>query len=339
MPPALLRRPLTVSAWLVMSVLALALSPLLLAAAALASALARRPQPLLLARFSISYFAHELGVLVACGWLWLASGFGLKVRSSPWRDRHRRLLHWFVHGMATRALRLLRIEVRPSATPEASAALEGERPLLFFSRHAGPGDTVFLIDLLLDRYHRVPSVVFKEELTVDPSVDLIAHRLPHAVLDTSRPDECEERIAEVAANLEERGVLVLFPEGGNFTPARRRRALLKLWRKGRVRETAAGLEMRHVMPPHPGGALAALRGRPEADVVFSAHTGLGLAAFPRQLWRHTPIGRTFRNQMWLVRADERPADPDAQIEWLYAWWQRLDDWVDEQGEELPTGSD
>jgi 1-acyl-sn-glycerol-3-phosphate acyltransferase len=182
--------------------------------------------------------------------------------------------------------------------------------------------------------------VFKDTLAIDPAIDLMGHRLPHAILDTSDPPECEERIRTVTAELEPRGVLVLFPEGGNFTLERRRNAIRRLWRKGRRREAAAAQDMSHMLPPHPTGALAALSGDPDADVIFAAHTGLGLAAFPRQLWQHTPIGETLRTRMWLAPAAERPQDPDAQVRWLYAWWKRLDEWIDSAGEELaaPTGS-
>ena len=81
MPPAAIRRPVTITAWLVLSTACLLLSPLLLAAAALAAAVLRRPQPLLLARLAIAYFALELRVLARCGMLWLASGFGVRIRS------------------------------------------------------------------------------------------------------------------------------------------------------------------------------------------------------------------------------------------------------------------
>ncbi|HEY1523986.1 MAG TPA: 1-acyl-sn-glycerol-3-phosphate acyltransferase [Solirubrobacteraceae bacterium] len=336
MPPTILRRPVTVMVWLLLSVAGLVLSPFFVVLAALASAITRRPQPLLLARFLVAYFAYELGVLVACGVLWLASGLGLRMRSPSFQKRHHGLLRWFVHGLAEHALELLKIDVCSGSTPDAARALQGGAPLIMFSRHAGPGDTVFLIDLLIDRYRRLPSVVFKETLAIDPSVDLIAHRLPHAVLDTSRREECEARIEQVTRDLPAHGVLVLFPEGGNFTVTRRRRAILKLWRRGESGKAAVALEMEHVMPPHPGGALAALRGNPEADVLFAAHAGLGLAAFPRELWRRTPIGRTFHNQMWLAPAHDRPRDPDEQVKWLYAWWSRLDEWVAEQGAEAPA---
>jgi 1-acyl-sn-glycerol-3-phosphate acyltransferase len=333
MPPAAIRRPVTITTWLLLSTAWLLLSPLLLAAAAIAAAVLRRPQPLLLVRFATAYFALELRVLARCGLLWLASGFGARIRSSRFRALHYELLRAFVHRLAHRLLTLLDIDVEPELTDDARRALESDRPLLFFSRHAGPGDTLLLVDLLLSRYQRLPSVVFKDTLAIDPCVDLIGHRLPHAILDTSDREESEERIAQVAARLDQRGILVLFPEGGNFTVERRRQALRKLWRKGRRRDAERAHHMSHVMPPQPSGALAALRGNAGADVIFSAHTGLGLAAFPQEIWRHTPIGGTLTTRMWLAAAAERPNNPDEQIEWLYRWWRRLDQWVREQGEE------
>jgi 1-acyl-sn-glycerol-3-phosphate acyltransferase len=338
MPPAAIRRPLTITAWLVMSILCLVLSPLLLAGAAIAAAITRRPQPLLLVRLLIAYFARELTVLAACGMLWLVSGFGVLMGTRRLQMLHLRILRWFVRGMAGRVLTLLDIDVEPDVAPEAADALKRDKPLLFFSRHAGPGDALLLVDLLLSRYHRAPSVVFKDTLVIDPVVDLIGHRLPHAVLDTSDARECETQIQKVTAKLGRRGVLVLFPEGGNFTADRRRRALRSLWRKGRPREAAAGEEMSHVLPPHPTGVLAALRASPDADVLFSAHTGLGLAAFPRELWRHTPIGATLKTRVWLAPAADRPTDPDDQVQWLYDWWRRIDQWVEAQGQEAGVGA-
>ncbi len=336
MIPTLIRRPLTVTTWLVLSVACLALSPLLLAVSALATALTGRPQPLLFTKLTIAYLARELGVLIACGGLWVLTGFGARMDTKRSQRWHLRLLRWFVHGLAERVVSLLRIEIAAAPEPAAAAALAADRPLLCFSRHAGPGDTVLLVDQLLTRYDRAPSVVFKETLTIDPSVDLIGHRMPHAVLDTSDAADCAAQIRQVAGGLGPRGVLLLFPEGGNFTTERRHRALKRLRRKGRHREANAGEQMTHMLPPHPTGALAALRGNPDADVIFAAHTGLGLAAFPREIWRETPIDRTLKSRMWHVPAADRPSDETAVTEWLYDWWKRLDAWVEGQGEEEPA---
>jgi 1-acyl-sn-glycerol-3-phosphate acyltransferase len=336
MPPAPIRRPLTITTWLIVSTLGLLLSPLLLAAAALMAAVLRRPQPLLFIRFLIAYLARELGGLVACGVLWVISGFGTRIRGRRSQRLHFRLLNWYVHGLAERVLSLLDIDVDAQIPEDVAGALRRDRPLLFFSRHAGPGDTLLLVDLLQSDFGRLPSVVFKDTLAIDPCVDLVGHRLPHAVLDTSDREQCEAQIRQVAANLDRRGIFVIFPEGGNVTAERRRRALRKLWRKGRREQAEAARQMTHVMPPQPTGALAALSANPDADVVFGAHTGLGLAAFPRELWKHTPIGQTLKERMWLAPAAERPQDPDEQIEWLYDWWAKIDRWVDAQGEETPV---
>ncbi|HWE09743.1 MAG TPA: 1-acyl-sn-glycerol-3-phosphate acyltransferase [Solirubrobacteraceae bacterium] len=333
MPPAPVRRPLTITTWLVVSSVCLLLSPLVLAAGEIAAALMRRPQPKILARLVIEYFARELLILVACGGLWLISGCGWRIHAPRLQRAHYGLLRWFVHGLSSRVRELLDIRVETEPSEEAFRALRTDRPLLFFSRHAGPGDTVFLTDVLMTRYDRLPSIVFKDALTLDPCVDLLGHRLPHAVLDTSDAAECEERIRDAAARLGPRGALMLFPEGGNFTPERRRRSIRKLWRKGLSAEASAAEKMSNVMPPHPAGALAALKGNPDSDVIFGAHTGLGLAAFPRDLWRHPPIGRTLTTRMWRVPAAERPDDPDRQGEWLYDWWKRIDAWVGAEAEE------
>lgn len=333
MPPAPIRRPLTITTWLILSAAGLLLSPLLLAVSALMAAVLRRPQPMLFTRFLIAYLAREFGGLIACGVLWVITGFGARIRGPRSRRLHYRLLGWYVHGLAQKVVSLLDIDLNVQIPDEVAAALRRDRPLLFFSRHAGPGDTLLLVDMIQRDFGRLPSVVFKDMLTVDPCVDLVGYRLPHAVLDTSDRDECEARIKEVTAQLDPKGILVLFPEGGNVTAERRRRALRSVWRQGRRRQAEAAQRMKHVMPPHPMGALAALAGNPEADVIFGAHTGLGLAAFPRELWKHTPIGQTLKERMWLAPADERPSDPEEQIDWLYGWWKRIDDWVDAQGEE------
>jgi 1-acyl-sn-glycerol-3-phosphate acyltransferase len=332
MAPAAVRRPVTVTAMLVASIAILLLSPLLLAVAALVSALTGRPA-LIFARLGIDYFALELACLFACAWLWMASLCGLLMRTRLFQHLHYALLRWFVHVFTRRWLALLDIDVEEEPSTAATAALEGDEPLLFFSRHAGPGDTIVLIDRLLTRFDRLPRIVFKETVALDPCIDLIGHRLPHGILDTADKEQSEARIEQLASELDARGVLLLFPEGGNFTAERRRRALGKLRRTGRRREADKGADMHHVLPPRPSGALSALRGNPGADVIFGAHTGLGLAAFPTEIYRDPPLHRTFRSHVWLAPAAERPAEPDAQVVWLYDWWKRLDDWVEQGGEE------
>lgn len=333
MPPPSIRRPLTVTAWLIVSTLCVLSSPLLLALGAMASAITRRPQPVILARLLVVYFARELGVLIGCGALWLLAGAGVRIDSPSSQRLHWRLLEWFVRGLADAARSSLHIDVSDGSSPDVTATLRSDGPLIIFSRHAGPGDTVFIVDQLFARYRRRPSVVFKETLGIDPCVDLLAHRLPHAMLDTSDREQCEAEIERVRTRLGPRGVLLLFPEGGNFTAERRRSALRRLRRKGRRRSAQKAEQMPHVLPPQPTGALSALGANPATDVVFAAHTGLGRAAYPRELWHHMPIGRILVTRMWLVKAQDVPDSTDEQISWLYDWWKRIDEWIEAHANE------
>jgi len=330
MPPVPLRRPVTVMVWLVVSVAYLAASPLLLGLGLAVQALTGRRQLLIAARLAVAYFSHELVALIACGALWLAAGGGWRMRTTRFQLLHWRLLGWYVGGLAAAGRRALEIEVEPAISTDAARALEADRPLIVLSRHAGPGDTIFITDQLMSRFRRRPSVVFKESIVLDPSIDLLAHRLPQATIDPADRDGSEARIEEVVAGLGPRGALLLFPEGGNFTRERRRSALARLRRKGERRSAAQAETMSHVLPPHPSGTLAALRARDGADVVFAAHAGLGLAAYPKQFWRDMPIGRTLHVRMWLEPSDRVPASADAQVEWLYDWWKRIDDWIESQ---------
>jgi 1-acyl-sn-glycerol-3-phosphate acyltransferase len=333
MPPISVRRPVTVVVWLIVSTAVVLASPLLLALGKLASAVTRRPQPLIATRLTLAYFGYELAALIGCGALWLAAGCGLLVRTRRWQALHWRLLRWFVAGLADAGRRTLGIDIAAELSTEAASALESEQPLIVLSRHAGPGDTIFIVDQLMSRFRRRPSVVFKESLAFDPCIDLLGHRLPQAMLDKADREEAEEIIGRVTSNLEPGGVLLLFPEGGNFTPERRHSALQRLRRRGKRRSAEQAERMPHVLPPQPSGTLAALDAGGQTNIVFAAHTGLGLAAYPSQVWRHMPIGRTLQTRMWFAPASEVPAGDEDRIAWLYDWWKRIDEWIDAQSQE------
>jgi 1-acyl-sn-glycerol-3-phosphate acyltransferase len=328
-----MRRPVMIVVWLALTAAGVMLSPLLLLAGAVASAVIGRRQPLLLVEFGLSYLVRESAVILACGGLWLGSGFGLRLRSERFTAAHYRLLGWLLGGLVRQARATLRIDIDLDDRGEAGRALRDRRPLLLFSRHAGPGDSLLIVDLLLNCFGRRPRIVMKEILGLDPCVDLICHRLPNALLDTDDRERCAAEIGELASGLDRDGVLLLFPEGGNFTPERRRTAIQRLWREARGRQASRAEELEHVMAPRPLGALAALQANPGADVIFSAHTGLGHQAFASELWRQLPTGRTLQMRMWLAPAADRPTDSQGQMDWLYGWWERIDEWIAQQGSE------
>jgi hypothetical protein len=45
------------------------------------------------------------------------------------------------------------------------------------------------------------------------------------------------------------------------------------------------------------------------------------------VWRELPMDREIQMRWWIVPADEVPRDREARIEWLFAWWATIDDWI------------
>ena len=85
--------------------------------------------------------------------------------------------------------------------------------------------------------------------------------------------------------------------------------------------------MEHLLPPKPGGALAAIEAAPTADVIFVAHTGLEHVITLGDVWRALPMEQVLKARWWRVPASEVPEDREAQVDWLYELWARIDDWI------------
>jgi 1-acyl-sn-glycerol-3-phosphate acyltransferase len=309
--------------------------PLLVILAAAASPLLPgRWRALRLLWFGLVWVALESVALFACLALWVASGFGGRLRSEPYQDRHYAIMRWFLatlFDVATRAFRL-RIEVEePELTPqEARARLT--RPVIVLSRHAGPGDSFLLVHHLLSRYWRRPRIVMKAALQYDPGLDVVINRLPNAFVSARRgaDNAIIQAIERLASDLGPTGALVIFPEGGNFTPRRRLRAIRLLEERQLDEEASRARAMAHLLPPRPGGALAAIGAAPTADVIFVAHTGLEDVITLGDVWRSLPMEQVLKARWWRVPAAEVPrGDREAQVRWLYEWWERIDAWIGE----------
>lgn len=136
-----------------------------------------------------------------------------------------------------------------------------------------------------------------------------------------------DRRPRTASGLAPRDALLIFPEGGNFTPERQRRAIRRLIRLRRPDEAARAAAMRHLMPPRPGGVLAALDAAPSADVVFVAHIGLDDMTTAGDIWRRIPLTGVVRARWWRIAAEDVPGDRDARVDWLYRQWERADAWI------------
>lgn len=274
------------------------------------------------------YVTCEALLLLVMLGLWISSGFGYRLRTPYFEGIHYDLVQgtmWVFFREARRVLRL-RIEAEGSA-PDANPG----RPILVCCRHAGPGDSFVLIHTLMAWYDREPRVVLKDTLAWDPAIDVLLNRIPARFI-TPNPAEgadLEAQIADLAGGLDEDDAFVIFPEGGNFTPHRRQKAIDRLQRMGLERMAARAEQMIHVLAPRPGGFLAALDAAPDADVVLVAHTGLDHMMTVADVWRELPMDKRIVMRWWQVQRSEIPAGREERIDWLFEWWERIDAWIEE----------
>jgi 1-acyl-sn-glycerol-3-phosphate acyltransferase len=61
--------------------------------------------------------------------------------------------------------------------------------MVVMARHAGPGDSLLLVETLMDRDHlRRPRIVLKDALQWDPLLDVLLNRLPAVFVAPGRDD-------------------------------------------------------------------------------------------------------------------------------------------------------
>ena len=339
-PPTWLRRPPALLLLVALAVVALALLPVLLVAAAVAALVLpkRRQRILRLFLFGLVYLLVEcLGLLTALV-LWVASGFGWRLRSPAFQRAHYAVLRVVLARVLAAARRLFGLEIVTDGlgwSPLDDGVPGSTNAMVVLSRHAGPGDSLLLVRTLMDRDHlRRPRIVLKDALQLDPMLDVYLNRLPNAFLTPGRSDSAE-LISRLARDLDEEDALLIFPEGANFTAHRRSRVIATLRGKAMHEQAERAEALQHVLPPRTAGVAAALRAAPHADVVFVAHTGLEHLSTAADLWNGLPMDASVRMRWDFVPAAEVPRNPQEQADWLFDRWADIDRWIARSGRTAP----
>jgi 1-acyl-sn-glycerol-3-phosphate acyltransferase len=325
-PPTWVRRLLLAPIVLILALALIAFAPVWLLATAIASPfVAGWLRPVRVLWLITAYLVVEVVGVIAMFGMWIGSGFGWKVRGPAFQRAHYRLCGALLRLLYRQARWVLRLTVEiDGVTPDAMPV---GRPLLVLSRHAGPGDSFLLIHALINWYGREPRIVHKRSLQWDPVIDILLHRLPSRFIVPG--PEAERQIGELATGLDGDDALVIFPEGGNFTPERWRRGIARLRKMGLYRMARKAEAMRNVLAPRPGGVIAALDASPRANVALVGHTGVDHMRTVADVWRELPMDKIIMMQWWLEPPEDVPEGSDARIEWLYGWWARIDEWISE----------
>jgi 1-acyl-sn-glycerol-3-phosphate acyltransferase len=330
-PPYWVRRVVLIPAVFALMTVVLFGIPLALAALLVLSFLIPgKWRPLRLAGFTLVYMAMEwLGLIAAFG-LWLISGFGLYLKRPWFQQRHYGLLRTMLASLVWVAERMFRLSIVTEGDEPEAAAVIADRPALVLSRHAGPGDSFLIVDRLLRVRRRRPRIVLKATLQLDPFIDVVLNRLPCRFIDAAPGAGAKtvEAIADLATDMHGSDALVIFPEGGNFTPGRRVRAIERLRSAGREDAAERAERLRHTLPPRPAGVFAARGSAPDAGVAVVAHTGLDRMNTLRDVWRELPQEKTPLVTWRWFAADDVPEDLPGLSDWLNAVWSGVDGWIE-----------
>lgn len=330
-PPRWVRRLVMAPLAVLVSFWVLTTLPLLVILAAVVSPfLPGSWRALRLLGFALFYLALELLGLVAAFGLWVGSGFGY-ARHRPWYvTAHYSVLEWLLRSLVVAAQRLFTLTVVQEPGREIEPIAAQPAPLVAMSRHAGVGDSFLLAHEILTVAHRRPRIVLKDTLQLDPMIDVYLNRLPNRFISTrpGRVGDPVAAIADLAAGMGPDDALLIFPEGGNFTPGRRSRAIARLWARGETFAAERAEELTYVLPPKPAGTFAALDACPQAVVVFVAHTGLDELDTARDIWRAIPQDNELVVSWLGVPRSEIPTDEVARGRWLLDRWEDIDTWVE-----------
>ncbi|HEX6874112.1 MAG TPA: 1-acyl-sn-glycerol-3-phosphate acyltransferase [Nocardioidaceae bacterium] len=327
----ILQRVVVAPGLIVLTVVLLTTVPLwIFVAAVLSPIVPGRLRPLRLLWVAVLHLVLESLILLELFGLWIASGFGWFIRRPYFERIHYDIAQTYLVIFFREARRVLRLKILTEGpTPDAFPG----HPLLVCSRHAGPGDSFTLMYALMHWYGREPRVVLKDTLAWDPAIGVLLNRVPSRFVSPPKkgdpPDRLERQVGDLARGLDDNDAFVIFPEGGNFTPVRRQKAIDKLRSLGLERMAHRAERMQNVIAPRPGGFLAALDAAPEADVVLVAHTGLDHMLTVTDVWRELPMDKQIIMRWWRVPREQIPAGREARIDWLFSWWEQIDRWIEE----------
>ncbi len=330
LPPRWIRRIVLGPAVIAATVALIVSLPVVAIGAAFASRyVPGRWRPLRLAWFLLVWLIFESITVMALFVLWVASGFGWKLRSEGFRSAHYALMAWFLRRVVGSARFTFGLAFEGDRVGEGDVV---GRPVILMARHAGPGDSLLLVDAVMNRFQHRPRVVLKEALQWDPVIDIALNRLPSRFVAPGGRggSDAVDAIADLAATMTSRDALVIFPEGGNFTASRRLRAIEHLDTAGLNVFADRSRAMEFLLPPKPRGVVAAITNAPPAVVGLVGHVGLDDMSTLSDIWSGLKMDRTVYTRIWLTPTEDLPADRPGRELWLYDRWHDMDGWIRER---------
>lgn len=320
-PPRPVRRALHVL-WPGVATLVTALMVPVIIAGAFHAFVDRRARLFRVSCLAVLLLWVDVRMLLRCWTLWARSP---DASSPTWYQDHEQLLRDALDSLMYYTRRWLGLEV---VLDDRMHFGSPDQPLIAFARHAGPFDSITVAWLLAHTAGRLPRIVLAEAMRWDPAIDTILTRLDSFFVPADDGADRLAGVASMASTLGADDVFLLFPEGQNWTPCRRRRLIARLRQRGEHGRAARAERLVNVLPPKSRGAWAARSSRPGADIMVIAHAGYGHLSTHRMVWEALPFtGRPFLVRTWTFAAHDVPTDADTFAGWLDARWSEVDAWV------------
>ncbi len=331
LPRRWVRRAFIIPLYFVLWAVAVVAFPVMLLAALVADLIERNR--FALSRgvlFFVCYLTFELLGIIGCSSAWFFSGIWLGIGERKFLDWNFVVQRYWGMGIIRCCMAIFSIRIDIEQICEF-----GERPFIFFIRHASAGDTLLGVYLLsyCRRIHL--RYVLKRELLWDPSLDLSFSRMPNYFVSRDGVSSAHE-VEAVGKLMDDLGPyegVLIYPEGTRFTEAKKARIMAKIEASGDTAALERARALRHVLPPRPGGPLKLLERNRGADAVFCVHTGLENTAKFSELHNGGIVGQVVKVRFWRVPFDAIPKDAKGQADWLYDEWKKVDDFI---AENLPA---
>jgi len=278
------------------------------------------------------FLLGEMRALVTIGWIWLSNGGPLRGDSERRRLGIYNLRVWWCrhHLAGVRALFGLTFEID---------GLEhaGPGPVIVMIRHASIIDNTLPDSLIAHEHGLGLRFIIKRELQSIPVIDIGGRWCPtNFVRRASGDTEGEvKRLLGLTKDLGAGEGILIYPEGTRATAPKLARAKEKI-AESQPEVAPMANRLNHLLPPRLGGPLALLEQTAGTDVVFCGHVGFDGLERVSDIWSGELVGRTIGVSIWRCPAAEIPTAREERIEWLYANWQRMDDWIGERRGSKPV---
>ena len=204
----------------------------------------------------------------------------------------------------------------------------GPGPVVVMIRHASIIDNMVPDALVAHEHGLGLRYVIKRELQFLPVIDIGGRWAPTNFVRRASGDT-EGEVRRLLGLTEDLGAgegILIYPEGTRKTDVKLARAKQKI-AESQPEIAPLADRLQNLLPPRLGGPLALLEATAGTDVVFCAHVGFDGFETIRDVWGGGLVGNVISVRFWRVPAVEIPKLRDQRIDWLYAHWQELDDWV------------